>query len=169
MTLAHSYRVCGVIKCCCDALLCAKFSSVCLEDSYTDKKVIIFSVRKRKAYGTRCSQAVPHPSTILARRCLTSVIRRERVCSSWYGRRRQLVKSACSHSTLAQIGYVYGHTCSRMPQVQKNHIPGRPWKAIFKLQIKNIKLHIVTDIKVTINSIFEFRISSFGWGEGHYS
>ena len=41
-----------------------------------------------KAYGTRCSQAVPHPSTILARRCLTSVIRRERVCSSWYGRRR---------------------------------------------------------------------------------
>ena len=42
-----------------------------------------------KAYGTRCSQAVPHPSTILARRCLTSVIRRERVCSSWYGRRQQ--------------------------------------------------------------------------------
>ena len=42
----------------------------------------------QKAYGTRCSQAVPHPSTILARRCLTSVIRRERVCSSWYGRRR---------------------------------------------------------------------------------
>ena len=42
-----------------------------------------------KAYGTRCSQAVPHPSTILARRCLTSVIGRERVCSSWYGRRRR--------------------------------------------------------------------------------
>ena len=37
------------------------------------------------------------------------------------------------------------------------------------LQIKNIKLHIVTDIKVTINSIFEFRISLFGWGEGHYN
>ena len=44
-----------------------------------------------KAYGTKCSQAVPHPSTILARRCLTSVIRRERVCSSWYGRRRWVV------------------------------------------------------------------------------
>ena len=43
----------------------------------------------RKAYGTRCSQAVPHPSTILARRCLTSVIGRERVCSSWYGRRQR--------------------------------------------------------------------------------
>ena len=37
------------------------------------------------------------------------------------------------------------------------------------LQIKNIKLHIVTDIKVTINSIFEFRISLFGWGEGDYN
>ena len=30
-----------------------------------------------------------------------------------------------------------------------------------------IKLHIVTDIKVTINSIFDFRISTFGWGDGH--
>ena len=38
-----------------------------------------------------------------------------------------------------------------------------------KLQIKNIKLHIVTDIKVTINSIFDFRISTFGWGAGHYN
>ena len=38
-----------------------------------------------------------------------------------------------------------------------------------KLQIKNIKLHIVTDIKVTINSIFDFRISAFGWGAGHYA
>ena len=46
----------------------------------------------QKAYGTRCSQAVPHPSTILARWCLTSVIRRERVCSSWYGRRWQWYK-----------------------------------------------------------------------------
>ena len=44
---------------------------------------------RQKAYGTGCSQAVPHPSTIPARRCLTSVIRRERVCSSWYGRRHR--------------------------------------------------------------------------------
>ena len=45
--------------------------------------------KEHKVYDTRCSQAVPHPSTILARRCLTSVIGRERVCSSWYGRRRR--------------------------------------------------------------------------------
>ena len=43
---------------------------------------------EEKVYGTRSSQAVPHPSTILARRCLTSVIGRERVYSPWYGRRR---------------------------------------------------------------------------------
>ena len=43
--------------------------------------------KSEKVYGTRSSQAVTHPSTILARRCLTSVIRRERVYSSWYGRR----------------------------------------------------------------------------------
>ena len=35
-----------------------------------------------------------------------------------------------------------------------------------KLQIKNIKLHIVTDIKVNFNSMLGFRISLFGWGEG---
>ena len=45
---------------------------------------------KMNAYSTRCSQAVTHPSTIRARRCLTSVIRREPVCSTWYGRRRDI-------------------------------------------------------------------------------
>ena len=34
---------------------------------------------RKRAYDTRASQAVPHPSTVLARRCLTSVIERERV------------------------------------------------------------------------------------------
>ena len=44
--------------------------------------------KKRKAYDTRCSQAVTHPSTGRARRCLTSVIGREPVFSAWYGRRQ---------------------------------------------------------------------------------
>ncbi|ESO87938.1 hypothetical protein LOTGIDRAFT_145944, partial [Lottia gigantea] len=39
-------------------------------------------------YSTRCSQAVTHQSTNRARRCLTSVIGRELVFSTWYGRRR---------------------------------------------------------------------------------
>ena len=46
-----------------------------------------FGTKTSEAYGTRCSQAVPHPSTIMARQCLTSVIRRERVFSLWCGRR----------------------------------------------------------------------------------
>ena len=40
--------------------------------------------------------------------------------------------------------------------------------AILKVQIKNIKLHIVTDIKVNFNSMLGFRISIFGWGEGYF-
>ena len=43
----------------------------------------------KKAYNTRDSQAVTHPSTNRARRCLTSVIRREPVFSTWYGRRQR--------------------------------------------------------------------------------
>ncbi len=46
---------------------------------------------KRKAYDNGSSQSVPHPITIPARRCLTSVIRRERVCSSWYHRSQQML------------------------------------------------------------------------------
>ena len=49
-----------------------------------------------KAYDTGSSQAVPHPSTIPARRCLTSVIGRERVFSSWYGRRHLNASFECS-------------------------------------------------------------------------
>ena len=45
--------------------------------------------RELKAYNTCCSQAVTHPGTEQARRCLTSVIRREPVHSAWYGRRRK--------------------------------------------------------------------------------
>ena len=54
------------------------------------------------------------------------------------------------------------------PQGQKYRNPGRPSKSSFKLQIKNIKLHIVTDIKVNFNSMLGFRISTFGWGDGYF-
>ena len=39
-----------------------------------------------KKNNTRDSNVVPHRSTSLARRCLTSLSRREAVLSSWYGR-----------------------------------------------------------------------------------
>ena len=44
---------------------------------------------KAKDNSTRCSQAVTHPSTNRAQRCLTSVIGREPVFSTWYGRCRR--------------------------------------------------------------------------------
>ena len=46
--------------------------------------------KKKSANGTRCSQAVTHPSTNRAQHCLTSVIGRELVCSMWYGRCQRL-------------------------------------------------------------------------------
>ena len=61
--------------------------------------------KKRFANGTRCSQAVTHPSTNRAQRCLTSVIGRELVFSTWYGRCRRRgfkfrYKSSFMHLTL---------------------------------------------------------------------
>ena len=44
--------------------------------------------REEKVYSTTYSQAVTHPSTNVAQCCLTSVIRRELVFSTWYGRRQ---------------------------------------------------------------------------------
>ena len=49
--------------------------------------------KKKNPNSTRCSQAVTHPSTNRARRYLTSVIGREPVLSTWYGRWRQTAKN----------------------------------------------------------------------------
>ena len=56
-----------------------------------------------------------------------------------------------------------------MPQERCYGDPGRAWKTSLMLQIKNIKLHIVTDIKVNFNSMLGFRISLFGWGAGYFN
>ena len=46
----------------------------------------ILDTKNKKANSTWCSQAVTHPSTNQAQCCLTSVIGRELVLSTWYGR-----------------------------------------------------------------------------------
>jgi hypothetical protein len=62
--------------------------------------------KKEEAYGTWYSQAVTHPSTNQARRCLTSVIGRELVLSTWYGRKRKGISVTEYHSGDYQ-GYYY--------------------------------------------------------------
>ena len=51
-----------------------------------------------------------------------------------------------------------------MPQERCYGDPGRASKTFLVLQIKNIKLHIVTDIKVNFNSMLGFRISAIWLG-----
>ena len=50
------------------------------------KVQIIFTLKEKKAYSTKFSQAVTRPSTNLAQCCLTEGVRRELVRSAWYGR-----------------------------------------------------------------------------------
>ena len=51
-----------------------------------------------KVYSTRYSEAVSHPSTNRARRCLTSGFGREPVYSTWYGRRHQRLRLQPTYS-----------------------------------------------------------------------
>ena len=64
----------------------------CLNLSFNQ---VFFCKRKtiviQKAYNTEYSQAVTHPSTNSAQCCLTSVIGRELVYSTWYGRRHLML------------------------------------------------------------------------------
>ena len=50
-------------------------------------EIFYLYLKKNWAYSTEYSQAVTHPSTNSAQCCLTSVIGRELVFSTWYGRR----------------------------------------------------------------------------------
>ena len=59
---------------------------------------------EEKDNSTQCSQAVTHPSTNRAQCCLTSVIGRELVFSTWYGRcRRRVSTVSYTHLTLPTI------------------------------------------------------------------
>ena len=51
----------------------------------------ILKTKIKKAYDTQYSQPVTHVSTNWARRSLTSEIGRDRVYSTWYGRKREFI------------------------------------------------------------------------------
>ena len=66
----------------------------------------LLKLGKRKAYCTEYSQAVTHPSTNSAQCCLTSVIRRELVYSTWYGSRQGLQVQSTSQAKFSlKSGY----------------------------------------------------------------
>ena len=61
-------------------------------------------------FNTLCSQAVTHPSTHKAQCCLTSVIRRELVFSTWYGRRHEAIP-ILAVMTLVEFLYSLRKSC----------------------------------------------------------
>jgi hypothetical protein len=63
--------------------------------------------QKNKKNNTRDSNVVPHRSTNRARRCLTSLSRREAVLSSWYGRSCDKIPFLAIQS-LHNLDYTFG-------------------------------------------------------------
>ena len=65
------------------------------------------SPQNKIVFNTLCSQAVTHPSTNWARRCLASVIGRELAFSTWYGRRQLwwlILAVLCLHAAITNKG-----------------------------------------------------------------
>ena len=71
-----------------DPIRCAKRKKKSRNKNKNTKEI---KNKKAKANNIRCSQAVSHPSTNRTRRCLTSLIGREAVYSTWYGRWQNLL------------------------------------------------------------------------------
>ena len=77
-------------------------------------------LENNNVYSTRYSQAVTHPSTNRARRCLTSVIGRELVLSTWYGRRHKLpfsklcISAACGMRAVRSVNVRYTYNVRRV-------------------------------------------------------
>ena len=65
-------------------------------------------LHKKKDYNTWTSQVVTHPSITQAQPCLTLEIRRDPVCSQWYGRRQIVVHFERLNS---YIGFIFSSWC----------------------------------------------------------
>ncbi|KAI8482990.1 hypothetical protein Bbelb_392900 [Branchiostoma belcheri] len=69
-----------------------------LQNKFMDRKLYLLPAHNASECVqsmTTIAKAVSHPSTDRARRCLTSEIERDRVYSTWYGRRQATYKPSC--------------------------------------------------------------------------
>ena len=99
--------------------------------------------KKRKVYGTWYSQAVTHPSTNQARRCLTSVIRRELVLSTWYGRRhQQYVRQPLWVKRWSESACVWKGLCARIVFGISSRLEYRDFSFLFSLRAVIVDLMV---------------------------
>ena len=76
----------------CDSKTLVQITGI-ISRRYSASKIRLETIQfccSKSVYSTMYSQAVTHPSTNMAQCCLTSVIRRELVFSTWYGRRQRI-------------------------------------------------------------------------------
>ena len=66
---------------------------------------------QKKTYSTWTSRVVPHRTTIQARTCLTSQIRRDAVLSRLYGRRYEVDKLYLHQVTSNYVKNILSGTC----------------------------------------------------------
>ena len=107
-------------------------------------RIALACQRKQKADSTqRSSQAVRHPSTNRALRCLTSEVERDPVHSTRYGRRRILVWSRPTPIYMVSGRCCGGFLCARPvarrhPVGERKAPPAGLEPAIFGLEVRRL-------------------------------
>ena len=84
----------------------------------------VFFAKKKADSTLRSSQAVPHPSTNRALRCLTSEVERDPVHSTRYGRRRQCRVSRLFGQATQTTGGSRAERCAR--PAEQPHVGPKP-------------------------------------------
>ena len=111
----------------------------------------------QKTYSTEYSQAVTHPSTNSALCCLTSVIGRELVFSTWYGRRHILWSNfAFPSSVVFHICVLFIYTrpelCGSQKPWKKNKINNNDGAQLCSNYIANASKFTINDDILTLLS-----------------
>ena len=132
--------------------------------------------QKREANSIQCSQAVTHPSTDWTQRCLTSVIGRELVYSTWYGRWHLKVTNSefFNHFSLGAVVDKSWKKIESWGQFSTSSSPFcsdvRGWKSV-NLWLSNANGHITLNTPVLVRSLKLSNVESSqyldGWPPGN--